>query len=71
MKPIISAREVQDLLRNGGDINSLPSDAIFTPSARDLLRDFENNGAHGNSAPPPAKSVNPSSSRGDLESCLK
>jgi L-fuculose-phosphate aldolase len=44
MKIIISAREVEELLRNGGDLKSIPSDAILTPSARDLLRDFENNG---------------------------
>ena len=68
MKAIISAREVQELLRNGGDVKSLPSDAILTPSARDLLREFENNGARGNSAAIPIKAVNPSSSRGDLES---
>ncbi len=68
MKAIISAREVQELLRNGGDVKSLPSDAILTQSARDLLREFENNGARGNSAAIPIKAVNPSSSRGDLES---
>jgi len=45
MRTIISAKEVEDLLRNGGDIQSLPSDAILTPSARDLLRDLENNGS--------------------------
>ncbi len=45
MRTIISAKEVEELLRNGGDVKSLPSDAILTPSARDLLRDFENNGS--------------------------
>jgi L-fuculose-phosphate aldolase len=68
MKAIISAKEVQELLRNGGDVNSLPADAILTPSARDLLREFENNGAPANSAGKPAKAVSPASSRGDLES---
>jgi L-fuculose-phosphate aldolase len=68
MKAIISAREIQELLRNGGDVKSLPSDAILTPSARDLLREFENNGVHASSAAAPVKTVNPSSSRGDLES---
>jgi L-fuculose-phosphate aldolase len=67
MKPIISAREVQELLRNGGDVKSLPSDAILTPSARDLLREFENNGAHANGATKLAAPVSPTSSRGDLE----
>src|SRR5512133_4198693 len=45
MKTVISAKDVEDLLRNGGDLKSLPADAIFTPSARDLLRD----GANGRS----------------------
>jgi L-fuculose-phosphate aldolase len=67
MKAIISAREVQELLRNGGDVKSLPTDAILTPSARDLLREFENNGASAKPLAKPAASVNASSSRGDLE----
>ncbi len=56
MRTIISAREVEELLRNGGDVKSLPGDAILTPSARDLLRDFENNA----SRPDPGKAANPS-----------
>jgi L-fuculose-phosphate aldolase len=40
MKTVISARDIEDLLRRGGDIRSLPADAIYTPSARDLLRDL-------------------------------
>jgi L-fuculose-phosphate aldolase len=44
MKTIISLKEAEELLRNGG-VSSLPADAILTPSARDLVRDFENNGA--------------------------
>ena len=71
MKAIISAREVQELLRNGGDVKSLPQDAILTPSARDLLRDFENNGVSEKYSDKPAGktavAVTPSSSRGDLE----
>jgi L-fuculose-phosphate aldolase len=37
MKTIISAKDVEALLRQGGDVNSLPADAIVTPSARDLI----------------------------------
>ena len=44
MKIIVSAKEIEELLRNGGDVKSLPADAIFTPSARDRCG-FENNGA--------------------------
>ena len=44
MRAIISAREMEEMLRNGGNAGSIPADAIITPAARDLLRDFENNG---------------------------
>ena len=38
MKTVISAKDIETLLRDGGDVKSLPADAIYTPSARDLLR---------------------------------
>ena len=50
MKSVISLRDVEELVRNGGDIRSLPADALLTPSARDFLRDFEGNGAIKNGA---------------------
>ena len=37
MNKFLSARDVQALLRSGGDLSSIPTDAILTPSARDLL----------------------------------
>jgi L-fuculose-phosphate aldolase len=43
MRPVISARDIDELLRAGGDPHSLPADAILTPSARDLLRAVELN----------------------------
>src|SRR6266446_4369864 len=49
MRTVISARDIEELLRNGGNVNTLPADAIFTPSARDLLRDTE--GRRSNGAP--------------------
>ena len=45
MKNVISARDLEELLRSGGDPRSLPADSILTPSARDILRDLELNGA--------------------------
>ena len=39
MKTVVSAKEVQELIRQGGDLRSLPADALFTPLARELLRD--------------------------------
>ncbi len=41
MKTVISARDIEEILRHGGDASSVPADAILTPSARDLLRDLE------------------------------
>lgn len=40
MKPVISAKDIEQLLQSGGDPGSLPADALLTPSARDLLRDL-------------------------------
>src|ERR1700760_1175818 len=74
MKPIISAREIEELLRNGGNAGSIPTDAILTPSARDVLRDFENNGKYSNGSSPvaqsngkPSKTVTATSPKGELE----
>ena len=54
MKTVISAKDIEDLLRKGGDPKSLDGDAIFTPSARELLRDLEN---QRNGAPTPNSPV--------------
>jgi L-fuculose-phosphate aldolase len=58
MKNIISSKEVEELLRNGGDVKSFPADAIFTPSARDLIREFENKGTARGSSPEKAPAGN-------------
>src|ERR1041384_5549048 len=44
MKQVISVRDVEELLRQGKDLRSLPGEALLTPSARDLLREYETNG---------------------------
>lgn len=44
MKKVISARDVEDMLRRGVDLNSIPADALLTPSARDLVRDALDSG---------------------------
>ena len=41
MKSVVTAKQVQDLLRSGGNLKSLPADAIYTPSALDLIHDAE------------------------------
>jgi L-fuculose-phosphate aldolase len=42
MSKLISARDIQEMIRNGGV--SIPDDAIITPSAREALQDYEMNG---------------------------
>ena len=41
MRTVISARDIEELLSKGGDVKSLPADALLTPSARDMLRDLD------------------------------
>ena len=76
MKQIISIRDLEETVRNGGDVKSLSLDgAILTPSARDFLRDLENgqsNGATKNfgsaeKSSKPAKPVTSKSSKQELE----
>src|SRR5437773_10870106 len=50
MKTLISAKDIEELLRRGGDPKSLPSDALLTPSARDRLRELEGIGAKSTAA---------------------
>ena len=38
MKKIISAKDVETLLRQGKSVDSITADAILTPSAKDMLR---------------------------------
>lgn len=77
MKKVISAKDIEELIRKGGNPAQLPGDAIITPAARDLLRDLELNGKPaGRSparletaiAPPaPARAVTSKSPAGDLD----
>ena len=78
MKPVISAKDIEDLLAKGGDVTSLPTEAILTPSAKDLLRDVGRRGygSTGSSAKTsgratatsaPAKSLSSKSPKSELE----
>ena len=54
MKQIVSARDVESILEQGGSLSGLPGDAILTPSARDLVRAHQGNGggaSNGASSP--------------------
>ncbi|MBN1608012.1 MAG: class II aldolase/adducin family protein [Polyangiaceae bacterium] len=61
MRTVIAVRDLERLLRRGEDLSSLPSQALLTPSARDLLR------ARGLDWPPatrvPAATAEPKAAR--------
>ncbi len=46
MKQIISLRDLEEMVRNGRDLRSLPAEVLLTPSARDFLRDQEGATSH-------------------------
>src|SRR5687768_10735552 len=56
MKSVISARDIEELISKGGNPASLPADAIITPSARELLHDWQN-GNHRNGTPTQASTA--------------
>src|SRR6185369_6462271 len=63
MSTVITARDIEELIQSGRSVSSIPGDAIITPSARDLIRDFENKAAStgangGNGGPAVAKAPN-------------
>ena len=41
MKQVISVKDLEEMVRTGKDVRSLPAEALLTPSARDFLRDLE------------------------------
>lgn len=78
MKTVISAKDIEELLRNGADLKTLPSDAILTPSARDLMRELEGRRASQErsarrvdaaspASPPPPARVTSKSSQAEIE----
>ena len=77
MKKVISAKDIEDMLRRGADLNALPDDAIYTPSARDMIRDSQETrrspgigvkpGGPAATAAATAKPVTASSPKPDLE----
>ena len=80
MKPVISVRDLEEMLRNGQDLRSLPDNAILTPSARDFVREFESGGRSKTAAPsspgpltlpgrpqPPARALSSKSPKAELE----
>ncbi len=54
MKTVVSVKDVENWLRSGADPAALPAEAIYTPAARDLLREHAESGSRP--APVPARS---------------
>ncbi len=77
MKTVFSARDIEELLGKGGSVNSIPADAILTPSAKDLLRDLQMRNGRANIVPvssngngasaAPTKQLNSKSPKSELE----
>src|SRR6187399_3168665 len=63
MRQVITAREIDELLRKGGDVRSLPPDALYTPSALDVLSDLARKAANGGT---PDTGARPSGTPGGL-----
>lgn len=59
MKEVISAKDIEELLRKGGNLDSLPANALYTPSAKDLLREARNGHHSGIKRLAPATPVAP------------
>jgi L-fuculose-phosphate aldolase len=71
MKQIISVRDLEELVRAGNDLKSLPGDALLTPSARDFLREHDGAANHRAVQSPASEKPNPKltskSSKSELE----
>jgi L-fuculose-phosphate aldolase len=74
MKKVISVKDLQDMVRSGQGVSSLPPDGLLTPSARDFLRELESRnssqrppGPSAGDAGPPAKLLSSQSPKSELE----
>lgn len=78
MRKIISAKDVEELIRSGS-VSEIPTNALLTPSARDLLKDVQSNGRPSGAVAAAATaggsmradSISASSSAGDLEAFFR
>jgi L-fuculose-phosphate aldolase len=72
MKQVISVKDLEEMVRSGKDVRSLPDEALLTPSARDYLRELEGANAHKSSAKngtasEPEKPVTSKNSKAEIE----
>lgn len=54
MRQLISVKDAQNIVQNGGGLASVPAGAIITPAARDILRSAKTGSVARTSAPAPA-----------------
>jgi L-fuculose-phosphate aldolase len=82
MKNVISLKDLEQMVRNGQSLSSLPADAILTPSAREFLQDREVSvsgngngtvslGANSGKLALPSKTLSSKSSKAELEAFFK
>src|SRR5438093_3355362 len=79
MREVMSVRDIEELIRRGENVRSLPEDALLTPSARDFLRDLEGNGVYkvtdsSNGTPIAAaapKNITTKSSKADIDAFFR
>jgi L-fuculose-phosphate aldolase len=77
MNTVLTARDIEEIIAQGGDPNAAARDGILTPSARDALRDYANAKKNGsvttstsavaNATSAPAKQLNSKSPKAELE----
>jgi L-fuculose-phosphate aldolase len=77
MATVFTAQDVQRLLNEGGDPSQIPADALLTPSAKDVLRDWKSRRDSDSPASPVsraastfARPVTSKSSKEELEAFL-
>jgi len=75
MKQVISLKDLEEMVRGGKDVRSLPDGALLTPSARDFLRDLEFSkspkGASSNEAAQSSKPINSKSPKAEIEAYFR
>ena len=71
MPAVITAKEIEAIIAQGGDPKNHPADAILTPSAKDALRDYASARRHptgaGTAPAVPAKPLSSKSPKAELE----
>src|SRR4051812_18943693 len=75
MRPVVSVRDIEEMVRSGKDPKFLPENALLTPAAKDYLREMENGNGRtvliGNGIETSATPVTSKSPKGEIDSYFK